>query len=531
MVSLRPLRAALPLLAVLVVAALVASPPAAAAQTDTAVGGAPDAQDPDDARLTVTDVTVSPGTPTVEDPVTLGVALRNSAGSPSAVAVDRVSVREVRTGENRTVAAAVDPGTLSPGDTLTVPVTARFEEPGEHRLVVVAVGTDDDGDRTEVRRPLSLVVERAPPRLDVRVVDPVADARTTVEVAVANPTEVELRDIRLAVDGDGVAPVDDGRTIPALGPGERVTVRVAVRPERAGDATVAVTAAYAAGSGVRATTTSRVPVEVGRPERDVGVRVEPADEDAEGSQVEAVQGVLGGRSTQQDDEDGPTRRVRVTVTNFGNVPARDVVVTPRADDRRLARRAVDGLAPGESAAVTVDLRGLDPGTVAFAVDYRAAERTGEATASYDYRPPTGRIELTGVDLALEDGQLRITGNAGNTGDGPIRGVVVRVAESAAVEPAYPRRSYFVGTVEGSEFAPFELTADVDADGVSTVPVRVSYTVDGTEVERTVELAYDDSVTVAETDEGPPVLLYAGAVVAVVPALAVGLLVYRRRESE
>ncbi|PSQ57512.1 hypothetical protein BRD18_07340, partial [Halobacteriales archaeon SW_7_71_33] len=340
MVSSRPLRAALLLVVVLVAATLVALPPATTTataatttQADTPVSDTSDLQDPDDARLTVTDVTVSPETPTVEDPVTLGVALRNSAASPSAVAVDRVSVREVRSGENRTVAAAVDPGTLSPGDTLTVPVTARFEEPGEHRLVVVAVGTDDDGSRTEVRRPLSLVIERAPPRLDVSVAEPVADARTTVEVAVANPTEVELRDVRLSVDGDGVAPVGDGRTIPALGAGERVTVRVAVRPERAGDATVAVTAAYAAGSGVRATTTSRVPVEVARPERDVGVRVEPTREDAEQSQADAIQGVLGGRSTMQDDDDEPPRMVQVTVTNFGNVPARNVVVTPRAGDR------------------------------------------------------------------------------------------------------------------------------------------------------------------------------------------------------
>jgi len=534
MVSARRLRAVLPILAVVTAATLVVLPPAtatAATQGGAAPGGVSDTQDPDDGRLTVTDVTVSPGTPTVEDPVTIDVTLRNSAGSPSAVAVDRVVVREVRRGENRTVAAAGDPGTLSPGDTLTVPVTARFDDAGERRLVVVAVGTDDDGDRTEVRRPLSLVLERAPPRLDVRVDDPVANAETTVEVAVANPTEVGLRDLRLSVGGDGFDAAEGRRTIPALGPGERVVVRLPVVPERAGPGKVNVTATYAAGSGVRATTTSRASVVVARAERDVGARVELARADSEQSQVDTVQGVLGGRSTQQDDDE-PTRRVRVTVTNFGNVLVREVVVTPRAGDRRLARQAVADLAPGESATVTVDLRGVDPGTIEFAVDYRAAGQAGDATASYDYRPPTGRIELTGVDIAVEDGRLRVSGNAGNTGDGPIRGVVVRVGDSATVDPAYPRRSYFIGTVEGSEFAPFELTADVDAANVSTVPVRVSYTVDGTEVERTIELAYDDSVTIEEADDGPSPLSYAGvAVAAAVVTVGAALLVRHRRRSE
>ncbi len=515
--------------ALLALAVVVGGGALAATPTAADDGGSPLATqaDPDDARLTVTDVTVSPTTPTVEDSVTLDVTLRNSAGSPSAVAVDRVVVR---TDSGETVATATDPGTLSPGDTLTVPVTARFEAAGERSLSVVAVGTDDEGDRVRVTRPLSVVVERAPPRLDVEVNRTVAGTETTVTVAVANPTDDELRDVVLSVGGEGVVQVGDGRSVPDLAAGQRLTVELSARPERVGEGSVAVTAAYATASGLRSTTTARLPVEVAAPERDLGVRVTPATEEDDGGQLGgAVGGVLGGgRSTEQsDDEDRRPRRVDVTVTNFGNVPAEAVVVTPRVGDRTLPRRALPRLAPGASATVTVDLSAVDrPGTVAFAVDYRAAGETGDAVARYDYRPPTGGVTLTGVDLAFENGHLRITGNAGNTGDAPVQGVVVAVGDGPGVAPAYPRRTYFVGTVDGSEFAPFEVTADVDPETVSSIPVRVRYTVDGVTVNRTVEVPYDDSLE-PESGGGPPLLLYAGGVVALV-AVAVGVAVYARR---
>lgn len=507
--------------AVVVVALLVSLP---------ASGQAAQA-DPDDARLTVTDVAVSPTTPTVADSVTLDVTLRNSAGSPSAVAVDRVVVR---TAANDTVATATDPGTLSPGDTLTVPVTARFDEAGEQSLEVVAVGTDENGAQVRVTRPLSLVVERAPPRLDVAVNRTVAGATTTVSVAVANPTDDEVRDVVLSAGGDGVVPVGGTRSVPDLAPGQRVTVDLPVRPERVGEGSVAVTATYAAGSGLRATTESETPVEIVAPERDLGVRVEPASEDDGDQQLGgAVGGVLGGgRSTEQnDDENQRPSRVDVTVTNFGNVPAENVVVTPRVSDRTLPRRAVSALSPGESATVTVDLSVVDrPGTVEFAVDYRAAGEASDSVARYDYRPPTGQVTLTGVDLAFENGRLQVTGNAGNTGDAPVQGVVVAVGDGPAVTPAYPRRTYFVGTVDGSEFAPFELTADVDPENVSAIPVRVQYTVDGVTINRTVEVPYDDSLE-PESDGGPPLLLYGAGVAALLVVAVVIAVLVRRSESE
>ncbi len=344
-----------------------------------------------------------------------------------------------------------------------------------------------------------------------------------------------MRDVVLSAGGEGVVPVGGTRSVPDLAAGQRVTVDLPVRFERAGEGTVAVTARYAAGSGLRATTERVTPVEIATPERDLGIRVAPATGDDGDQQLGgAVGGVLGGgRSTEQSDDDQRPSRFDVTVTNFGNVPADDVVVTPRVGDRTLPRQAVPSLAPGESATVTVDLSTVRrPGTVEFAVDYRAAGETSEGVVGYDYRPPTGQITLTGVDLAFENGRLQITGNAGNTGDAPVQGVVVAVGDGPAVTPAYPQRTYFVGTVDGSEFAPFELTAGVDRENVSAIPVRVQYTTDGVTVNRTVDVPYDDSLEPGD-DGGPPLLLYAGGVVALV-LVAVGVFVFARRsrgESE
>ncbi len=489
---------------------------------------------PDDARLTVTDVSVSPATPTVEDPITFAVTLRNSAGSRSAVAVDRVEVRDVTGDRERTVATATDLGTLSPADRLTVPVTGQFDVAGERELVVVVSGTDSKGNRTRVRRPVSLVVERAPPRLDVDVGAAVRGTPATVSVAVSNPTNVELRDVVLSVGGDDVAPVGGRRTVPDLAPGERVTVDLSVRPAAVGNGTVTVTAAYTSGSGVRATTSRTVSIRVVPPDRDVGVRVAPAGErqtraGALGGVGNAVSGVLGGQTTNQDDEDDAVRRVEVTVTNFGNVPATDVVLTPRTGDRDLARRALPPLGPGASTSVVVDLSTLRrPDTVEFDVGFRAAGEFDTVTTAFDYRPPTGRVRLTGVALSLDDGVLSISGNAGNTGTAPVDGVVVAVGDSATVTPTYPRRNYFVGTVEGSEFAPFELTAEVDTENVSTVPVVVSYSVDGVTVNRTVELTYDDSVEDEDDGDRTPWLLYGGGIAAVLVVTVGAAAVWRRR---
>lgn len=450
---------------------------------------APSAAAVPDARLAVSGLTVAPDTPTVGEPVTVTATVRNSAGSTSPAELE--AVRLVNRDGDTVLATAENPGSLSPGDTLTVDLTRTFRAAGEKELAVVAVGLDDDGEKVTVRRPVTVTVEQADPLVEFERTDPVAGVETTLPVTVSNPNTEAYRDIVVRLDAPEATV--ERRTVATLPGGASTTLNFSYVP-LAGDVAVGVDVSYVTNTGAKRSTEYGEPVRVAPLREDVGVAVEPVDPETNADPTGgALQGALGGGATgggplQSQGEDGasgPPDTLAVEVTNFGNAPLTDAVVVPRAGDEPLAREAVGTVPPGESTTVEVSLASLDaPATVTATVEYATGDRTGSAAGSYEYRPPTGDLRLTGVDLTLDDGTLTITGNAGNVGNGEVTGVVVAVGESEGVRPAYPSRDYFVGTVEGSEFAPFELTAAVDAPNATAVPVEVTYRVAGEERTRT-----------------------------------------------
>lgn len=457
-----------------------------------------------DARLTVSQLTVAPETPTVGEPVTVTATVRDSVGSPSPV--ELTSVRLVDGDE--TLAEATNPGSLSGGDTLTVDLTTTFDEAGAKSLAVVAVGEDSDGETVRVRRPVTVVAERAPPQISFDSVEPVATAENDVAVQLSNPNTDAYRNLTVTLDAPGAA--TQRRTVPVLAGGETAELNFSFVPSEAGDATVAVDVAYTGETGVQRTTRYAEQLTVEPLDEDVGVSVRPTSQgQPQGTDAGNIEGLLRQQDTlRQQGTDGDTApdAVTVEVTNFGNAPLRDAVVRPTAGERRLPRRYVGSLAPGDSTTVEVSLDAVrSPANVTATVDYRTGNRTGSSVGAYDYRPPEGAVRLTGVNLTLDGDRLRLDGNAGNVGDGAVTGVVVAVGDSEHVEPAYPQRDYFVGTIEGSEFTPFELTAVVDVANATSVPVVVTYRVDGVERNRTVELPVDRSrLTPADdgSDRGP-----------------------------
>lgn len=484
---------------------------------------APSAAAVPDARLAVSGLTVAPDSPVVGEPVTVTATVRNSAGSTSPAELDEI--RLVNRDGDTVLATAENPGSLSPGDTLTVDLTRTFRVAGEKDLAVVAVGTDDDGEAVTVRRPVSIRVESAAPLVEFERTDPVAGAETTLPVTVSNPNTEQYRDIVVTLDGPNAT--IERRTVPSLPGGASTTLNFSYVPP-AGDVTVGVDVAYVTNTGAERTTRYEESVGVASLREDVGVAVEPIDDETAADPTGgALQGVLGGggagggtlQSQGEEAASGPPDLLAIEVTNFGNAPLTDAVVVPRADGEPLAREAVGTIPPGESTTVEVSLASLDtPATVTATVEYATGGRTGSAAESYEYRPPTGALQLTGVDLTLEDGTLTITGNAGNVGDGEVTGVVVSVGEREGVRPAYPSRDYFVGTIEASEFAPFELTAAVDAENASAVPIEVTYRVAGEERTQT-EMLPVDGVEPDESDEGS-----SGATPGVAVALVIGLAV-------
>lgn len=499
-----------------------------------------------DARLAVTDVAVSPATPTAGAPVTVDATVRLSAGSPSAATLDRVAVVAA---DGTVVAEATDLGSLSPGETLTVPVSATFPSPGERNLTVVATASDADGETVTARRPLSLVVEAGAPLVELGAPSAVAGAASTVRATVSNPTTAPLRDLTVTV----VDPADGERlrrTIATLAAGESRTVNLSIRSAEAGQRTLRVRVDYTTAAGTRATWSRERTVDVAPLSDDVGVRVAPTSAggtDVSGGTGGGLAGLVGGGALQPSGAEGETERsdgsrVAVTVTNFGNARIEDVVLTPRTENGSavpaVGRVAVaNALAPGESVTVTVDLGGVEAAAdLRFVAGYDLAGERREAATRYEFRPGRGAVELTGLKVNVSaSGRVTLGGNLGNVGGGEVTGVVVAVGDAASVEPRYPHRSYFVGTVAASEFAPFELTARVDPGNATSLPVRVAYTVGDDRVTETVQVALPpDAGTDGSSDRlfgapgDAPVVAAVLIAFGLVASAAIGLFVGRYR---
>jgi len=114
----------------------------------------------------------------------------------------------------------------------------------------------------------------------------------------------------------------------------------------------------------------------------------------------------------------------------------------------------------------------------------------------------------------DGGRVSVDGNLANVGGGAVSSAVVSVRPTDGVQPAYPQRNYFVGTVEESAFAPFELTAQADTATATAVTVQVNYTVDGASVTDTATVPLPPP----ESSDGGG-SLPVGAVVALLAGLA------------
>lgn len=459
-----------------------------------------------DARLTVSDVTVAPEAPLVDERFTVTATVQNSGGSASAVDVDRVVLR----GPDGQLDTAENVGALSAGDSVTVPLTARFDTPGVRTLELLVVGSDENNNDVRITRPVPVAVERAAPQVELDLSDPAVDAETQVQLTVSNPAKTPVRNLvaTFTDEGDLGEPVVGRATVPLLEAGETTTLNLTTVPTAAGLREVGVSLDYTTDAGTENSTTFTRSVRVDRYVADAGIEVRPyvPEDDSGQADVGDIQGLLtggggigggvGGGVTEgsQDGQSGQAdpSRIEVVVTNFGSVPLDDIVVAASAANTSLPRQSVSGpLLPGEEATAVVDLRDVrTTEQVTVGVSYTAGVRTERSETTYTYRPEVGDIRITDVDLVRDDdGVVTVSANAVNVGRAEVTGLVVEVVDTDGVEPRYPQRDYFVGTVGGSDFAPFDLTARVNSTA-ETVPVRVTYQVDGVPYDRVYDLPYE-----------------------------------------
>jgi len=474
-----------------------------------------------DARLTVDSVSVSPGTPTAGEPLTVEATVASSVGSTDAVTIDSVTL----TDGDEDLAEASGIGALSPGDSVDAPLTTRLQEPGEYNLFIEVHGTDADGESVEVTRPVTVVVESGGPAIELTPETAVNGTISEVSTVVANPTEVPLRNIIVSYRGEGIVSLDDNQVIPRLAPGEETTVEGAIRPEQAGETELQAIISYTTPAGTTATRTRFRELTVDPLEPDVSIRIStaaPAEDSDNGIGVD-VPGLTTGNSQETDSETGAW----VTVANVGNAPISTVRLDGQTRDRPLPVQPVaNSLAPGEEETVQAPLERIGTAGLTFNATYTVAGAREETSVSLGELANRGSIRVTSIDVEIDGEDATISGDVGNPGGEPVSGVVVGIDDAEWVGPAYPAGDFFLGEIDGNSFAPFELTATVD-ENATQVPLSVEYQVEGDQRTETVQFPVPDT----GSEDGGSSVSWLVVFLMIVSASAIGIVAvvnYRKR---
>jgi len=312
--------------------------------------------------------------------------------------------------------------------------------------------------------------------------DPNTGETVTIETTISNlensPSTVNVRDVFVRVPGTTreYARVEE---LGSIAPGGSVTVPVLTSFESPGQKRLTLKVVVQDDAGEYYSYTYPVYVEVTEPT------------------------VRAGLSAGTPESGSGTE---LTLTNFGNTNLSDVEITATADGESIERNFLFDVDPGASQSTVFDTDDLETDTVTFTATYSAAGRSHTTSLDVDLDEQTqvtGEIRLTGVEVTRSGTGITIQGDAANLGTTDTQSVLVSVPDTEGVSPSPPSGEYFIGAIEGSEFARFELTANADS-GVSSIPVEISYIVDNERVTTTQQVSLDSAVvsgTDSQTDSG------------------------------
>jgi hypothetical protein len=234
----------------------------------------------------------------------------------------------------------------------------------------------------------------------------------------------------------------------------------------------------------------------------------------------------------------------VAVQNVGNTNWTDVTLTASANGTVVDRVLLDDLARATNRSVALDTRAVAGTPVTVTLTYTANDATHTVTDVIDLgerEAVLGTVRLTSVERSSTTTGVRIEGDAANVGGTDVSSVLVRIPNTSTVTPTPPAADYFVGSIEASEFATFELTA-ATVGNVSQVPVEITYIAENERRTHTQQVSLGASTTraagvsgaqatdgaAATTDDsggGVPTVII-GVVIAVLVA-ALGVVRWRR----
>jgi len=464
-------------------------------------------------NASVTNVTVAPTSPAPGESVTFTPTIRNLQSSGDPLEIRAVTIRGVGGDGIDEYARVTNVGTLSPGAEVSLPLTHTFEDAGTRDLrVYVYAENANTGKDVELRYPISVSVEERHPQVGVQTDDSVAGVASNGTVTVANGLDTSVSNVEVSVSGDGARVLDDRSVFASLGEGETAQAEFRFRPERAGTHELTATVSYTLPSGTERTVTQNRTIE-----------------------TEAYRGGVVLDTSRSGS--GTDQTLAVDIVNKGNTPAEDVVVTAVSENATVSQTIVRSVPASSTKRVRLNATLSErSATVLVSAAYESGSAQRRVNTTTTLRSAPGSIDLTGLDVTRESGVLQITGSTSNVGAMTVRSVVVRVLPGENVEPAAPNRDFFVGEVPGSDFSSFDLTARASGN-VTSIPLEVSYLVDGTRVRQQFAAPVDPGLTGQQVEQagsagGPGAGLFAvvglGAVVLLVVA---GLLVRRYRRGD
>jgi hypothetical protein len=430
----------------------------ATALAGVAVASTAAAQADGDPRVSIPNVTAAPEQPLPGQRTELRTTVQVAESSPDSVDIETVYVR--RAGSADTLARAEEFGTVTPGGSLTVPLSVSFADPGVRDLRVYVRGESDDGDRVRLQYPVTVTVRDAGPRMNVVAPEATVGDETTLAVNVSNGDRSEFRDLELTVAGGSVAVDDDRRLDAVLAAGADRTFTYDATFTDVGQRLVRATLRYRTPDGERRTLRDLATVEVGR-----GVGLDASVTDPQ----------VGGETP-----------VSVTVTNDGDAALRSLELTANGSNTRVEnpRRFAADLAADDEATFTYDATFPDQvrSTVDLTLRYRTPDgerRTLRETVSVDLGAEGAPVERPQLEVAVEDavpGATRpVNVTVANGLENEIRQVrVVATSPAADFEVSERVRS----TLAAGGSATLHYPASVNQSGSYPVNVTLAYTDDG-----------------------------------------------------
>lgn len=456
----------------------------------------------------------TPDQPTTTGNFTLTTTLRSAEASDTTYRIDRI---ELWAGPHhdpdflleKTFVGRANPS-LPPDGSVVQNFSIGFDTPGTHevnlRLRLDGYGTDP----FTITQPVDVRVYQPNPRLEASVQPAVPGERTNLTVDIANGMDQEIRDIRLELDAPGVDLAQRRRIASSLASGATHTFAFSAVPEELGDHQIRATLEYTNASGTHR-----------RLRRTLDVTFRPPDLSGRVDVAAEVAPTIAGTETS----------LNLSLTNGHDRDLRQLAVTIEGPDLwvKEPRRIGTQLDSGDERTFSFTVKRPDAGPqpVEATITYttvNGVEGQLTRTLSTAFTEPAnpGEIRLTGVNAIQRGNDLEISATASNVGSSDVTGVVVTVPAGTDAAPA----DYFVGGVDASDFASFTLTSTARGN-LSSVPLEISYVVDGTRQTYTTEVPVDrvPSTPTGQPGGGLPWLPIAGGVI-VLLLVVVGYLRWR-----